>query len=269
MAPTLTDLGLSNYESRVYRTLLKTGPTTANELSTASNVPMGRIYDILNRLDTTGLIRTQNTTRPKKYAAHKPQIALDRLLDLKRTELEAEIEEYETTIAELTDRLTATDPVDEPFWTVAVGPTETIDLLVDRLATATSRIIMVAATPSSQFDLGDVGNRIASELTTALHRDVALSILISPSLLEAVPDDVHDRYQDLIRSHEAFDVRLDDNITGSFTLIDRTEVCIDVPNPLATDESFAVIALTDPEFAANVHDEFRPRWNDATPYPTP
>ena len=43
----LRDLGLSEYEARVYRTLLDTGPTTAKELSRESEVPMGRIYDVL------------------------------------------------------------------------------------------------------------------------------------------------------------------------------------------------------------------------------
>ena len=41
----LRDLGLSEYEARAYRSLLETGPTTAKELSRASDVPMGRIGD--------------------------------------------------------------------------------------------------------------------------------------------------------------------------------------------------------------------------------
>lgn len=266
MTASLTDLGLSEYESRVYRTLLKIGPTTASELSTASDVPMGRIYDILNRLDTTGVVRTQNTTRPKKYAPIKPQIALNRLLAHKRSELQTELDAYESTVSNLTEQLTTANPIDEPFWTVAIGPTETIDLLVDRLAVATDELIMVVPTPSSHIDLGNVSNRIATQLTRALQRGVTLSILIAPALLDAVPDDVHDRYEHLIETHEHFNVRIDENITGSFTLIDRTEVCIEVPNPLVPDESFAAIDLTDPQFAANVHDEFRPRWANATPY---
>ncbi|MFB6219023.1 MAG: helix-turn-helix domain-containing protein, partial [Halobacteriaceae archaeon] len=43
----LGDLGLSEYESRAYRALLRTGPATAEELSEESGVPMGRVYDVL------------------------------------------------------------------------------------------------------------------------------------------------------------------------------------------------------------------------------
>ena len=59
----LRDLGLSEYEERAYRSLLETGPTTAKELSRTSDVPMGRIYDVLNSLETHSLVRSQVASR--------------------------------------------------------------------------------------------------------------------------------------------------------------------------------------------------------------
>ena len=91
----LRDLGLSEYEERAYRSLLKTGPTTAKELSRTSDVPMGRIYDVLNSLETKNLVRSQAASRPKKYVAVEPETALDRLLADKREELEERITQYE------------------------------------------------------------------------------------------------------------------------------------------------------------------------------
>ncbi len=81
---TLRDLGLSEYEARVYRALLSAGPATAKELSRRSDVPMGRIYDVLNGLEATSLIRSQQSSRPKKYAPVEPETALPRLLEEKR-----------------------------------------------------------------------------------------------------------------------------------------------------------------------------------------
>ena len=66
----LRDLGLSEYEASAFRSLLDTGPTTAKELSRASDVPMGRIYDVLNSLETYQLVRSQTASRPKKYVVH-------------------------------------------------------------------------------------------------------------------------------------------------------------------------------------------------------
>lgn len=263
---TLRDLGLSEYESRVYRALLRTGPTTAKELSTASDVPMGRIYDVLNALETNGLIRNQHSRRPKKYVAVEPEVALDRVLDDKERELDAELRRFEKAVEELTDQLDASGSTDEPFWTVAIGPGDTVDLLTERLAVAIDRIVMVAIAPAQQFDLGTDSQPIVAELDAALDRDVDVSLLASPGLLEAFPDETRRRYESRLLNRSGFEVRLDDNLTGSFTIIDRTEVCIEVPNPLAPDEPLALIDLSDPEFAANVHEEFRPRWDQATPY---
>lgn len=264
---TLRDLGLSEYEARVYRSLLSTGPTTAKELSRASDVPMGRIYDVLNGLQAAEMIRSQNASRPKKYAPIEPETALNRLLEDKRAELEAEIQQYEAAVDELAGQLDAGEPTGEQFWTVAFGPAETVELLIERMAAATDRILMVAAEPSAQFDLGEVGNLVAEELERALDRGVEVKILTSRELLAAVPDEVQRRYDRGVASHPAFSLRATDGIDGAFTLLDRTEVCIEVPNPLAPEEAFALIALTDPEFAATANDEFAPRWEAADPIP--
>ena len=132
----LRDLGLSKYEARAYRSLLRVGPTTAKELSEASGVPMGRIYDVLNALEGHSLVRSQTTGRPKKYAAVEPDTALNRLLEAKREELRNRIDQYEAAVDELTADLEATAPIDGEFWTAAVGTEASVDLLVERLAAA-------------------------------------------------------------------------------------------------------------------------------------
>lgn len=262
----LRDLGLSEYEARVYRSLLRTGPTTAKQLSNASGVPMGRIYDVLNDLEAIELIRGQHAGRPKQYAPVEPRTALSRLLDERRRELESELEQYEESVEALADQLEDPQATDDPFWTVAIGPEDTIDLLCERLAAANERLVMVVSQPSAQFDLGDVGDRVAGEIEAALDRGVDVSMLVSTSLLEAIPAGLIRKYGAVAESPD-FELRVTEGLAGTFNLIDRTEVCIEVTNPLAADEAFALIALTDPAFAANVHEEFEPRWNEAEPVP--
>ena len=80
----LRDLGLSKYEARTYRSLLRTGPATAKELSNASDVPMGRIYDVLNALEHHNLVRSQTAGRPNNYAAIEPDTALGRPFEQQR-----------------------------------------------------------------------------------------------------------------------------------------------------------------------------------------
>ena len=261
----LRDLGLSEYESRAYRSLLDTGPTTAKELSRSSDVPMGRIYDVLNSLETHNLVRSQTASRPKKYVAVEPDTALDRLLADKKRELHAQAEQYEEIVDDLGEQLEATEPVDEPFWTAAIGAEETADLLVERLAAADDRIVLVAGTPTPQFDIDEMGERVVGEFERALDRGVAVSILMRPELVDTLPRSVGRRYRRQLQEHESFAVRTSPEVSGTFELIDDDEACIEVPHPLDAEEPFAVIDLKDPEFAASVADQFHPRWAEATP----
>lgn len=259
----LRDLGLSEYESRAYRSLLQTGPTTAKELSRTSDVPMGRIYDVLNSLETHNLVRSQTASRPKKYVAVEPEKALERLLDNKRDELQEKISQYEDIATDLEEQLEAADPVDEPFWTAALGPEEAVDLLVERIAAADSRIIFVAATPTSQFEIDVVGKRIVDELETALNRGVSITILLHPQVVDTLPESVGRSYRYYLQNEEDFQVRYSEDVTSTFTLLDHTEVCIEVPHPLNPKEAFALINLKDSDFASSVEDEFTPRWEES------
>ncbi|SFB68351.1 Sugar-specific transcriptional regulator TrmB [Halobiforma haloterrestris] len=261
----LRDLGLSEYEARAYRSLLNTGPTTAKELSRASDVPMGRIYDVLNSIEQYNLVRSQTASRPKKYVAVEPSTALDRLLEDKKRELDEKADQYESIVDELSDELDAAEPVEEKFWTAAVGPDETKDLLLERLAAADRDIVMIAANPVPQRDMQTAGEDVLAELENALDRGVSVNVLMSRDLVGALSENVGRRYRTSLQEREDFDVRTNDDVTGSFNVIDGVEVCIQIPNPLASGDPFGMIDLKDPEFAANVQDEFVPRWEEAEP----
>jgi sugar-specific transcriptional regulator TrmB len=260
----LRDLGLSEYEARAYRALLKTGPTTAKELSRVSDVPMGRIYDVLNSIEQYNLVRSQSASRPKKYVAVEPSTALERLLEDKKRELEEKVEQYEEIVDELRGELETAEPVEETFWTAAVGPEETVDLMVERLSAADSRIVMVLSTYTPRFfDVDEVGTLILDEIADALDRDVQVRLLMRPDLVPALPESIGQRYRDSLSTHENFAVRTSDNVSGTFNLIDRTETVIEVPHPLKSQEAFAMIDLKDREFADSVRKEFEPRWDAA------
>ncbi|WP_440766974.1 TrmB family transcriptional regulator [Natronorubrum sp. DTA7] len=261
----LRDLGLSEYEARAYRALLNTGPTTAKELSRASDVPMGRIYDVLNSIEQYNLVRSQTASRPKKYVAVEPSTALDRLLDDKKRELEEKADQYESIVDDLADELDAAEPVEDQFWTAAVGPDETIDLLLERLAAADDHIVMVSADPAPQWDLQAVSEEVNAEVEDALDRGVTVDLLMTREMVSSLSEDVGRRYRETLQQRDDFDVRTNDDVSGSFNIIDGVEVCIQVPNPLSSGDAFGMIDLKDPDFAANVHEEFVPRWDVADP----
>ncbi|WP_299335629.1 TrmB family transcriptional regulator [Haloplanus sp.] len=261
----LRDLGLSEYESQAYRTLLNHGSTTAKELSSTSGVPMGRIYDVLNGLESGGLVRSQAASRPKKYVAVEPEAALDRLVDARKRELDQQAERYEAVAADLVGDLDAANTVNEQFWTAAVGPEETVDLLLERLSAADDRIRHVAGLPSEQVDLGVVGERALDAFEAALDRGVSVSVLIDPALPDTVSDDLNKAYEDRLSDRPGYEARVSTAIDGTFTLVDDVEVCIEVPNPLDPGETFAMIDFKDAAFADDARDVFDKQWTNSTP----
>ncbi|MFC7019372.1 MULTISPECIES: TrmB family transcriptional regulator [Haloarcula] len=265
----LRDLGLSEYEARAYRSLLETGPTTAKELSRASDVPMGRVYDVLNSLETYNLVRSQTASRPKKYVAVEPDTALDRLLEDKKRELDEKAQQYEDIVDDLGDQLETGDPVEEPFWTAAVGPEETLDLLLERLAAADDHIVVVGTAPARQMDILAATERIVDQLEAALERGVEVSLLVRPDLFESLPDAANREYYERLSPYENYAARASQNVSTTFELIDDVEVCIEVPHPLGREETFGVIDLKDPEFTRDVRDAFEEHWEDATPIGPP
>ena len=107
----LGELGLSSYEEKVYRTLLVTGAVTAAELSEASGVPKGRIYDVLNGLEARKLIRLQSTD-PKQYVAVQPETVVDRLLAERADELRQEWDRYRERAETIRSHLLPTPPTE-------------------------------------------------------------------------------------------------------------------------------------------------------------
>lgn len=96
----LKALGLNKYETEAYLTLLKMGKTTAYRLSENSEVPFGRVYEILESLENKGLV-TLESKDPKKYEAVNPEIGLRALLNEKGKEWKEEKEELEDFIDSL------------------------------------------------------------------------------------------------------------------------------------------------------------------------
>jgi sugar-specific transcriptional regulator TrmB len=223
---------------------------------------MGRIYDVLNGLETHDLVRSQTASRPQKYAAVEPRTALDRLLEEKREELAEAERQYEAVVEELAEQLES-GPIEEAFWTASVGTEETIDLLVERLSTADERLVVVGSAPDN-YDVRAAADRIVDGIEDALERGVEVFMLLPPSFYDEIPTEVGREYEQRLRAHEEFHVRASERVSSTFEIIDESEVCIEVPHPLGG-STFAAIAVRDREFAAGVYEEFEPRWEEAEP----
>ena len=71
----LEKVGLTSYEIKSFVSLIKTGESTASDLSKQSGVPYSKIYEVLSVLEEKGWIGSDKS-RPTKYFAKSPNSAL-------------------------------------------------------------------------------------------------------------------------------------------------------------------------------------------------
>jgi sugar-specific transcriptional regulator TrmB len=88
----LQDLGLTDYEIKVYVALLDNPGSQASEIGRSSEVPVSKIYEVLSNLERKGWVESEQS-RPAKYYPKSPSTALQAF----RMRLERELklnEEY-------------------------------------------------------------------------------------------------------------------------------------------------------------------------------
>src|SRR5881396_1891039 len=72
----LKEFGLTEYEAKVYVSLVESGTQAASELSRTASIPYSKIYEILGNLERKGWVETEQG-RPSKYFAKAPSTALE------------------------------------------------------------------------------------------------------------------------------------------------------------------------------------------------
>lgn len=100
----LHEMGLSEYETSVYLSLLQQGTGTANEVANNADIPQSRVYDVLDRLEEKGFTTVQ-PGRPKRFGAVEPKHALNQYTTFKRKEFEEEINHTRRTGSEFLNSL--------------------------------------------------------------------------------------------------------------------------------------------------------------------
>ncbi len=71
----LSSLGLSKYETKVYLTLISEGVSTAKNISDITGIPYGKVYEIMMSLSNKGFSMVL-PSKPMKYKAVSPKQAI-------------------------------------------------------------------------------------------------------------------------------------------------------------------------------------------------
>jgi len=250
----LTELGLSNYEARAFWVLVDDGPTTAEAVATGAEIPMGRIYDVLNSLNDQSLVR-HDDGRPRTYVPVTGDRAASRLLDQRIDELEQRRELYESTADELETYLdTVGNPdTDQSFATSAFHEEGTIELVSERLETATDQVRIAAGSVRLRPELR---GRVTDRLFALLEDDVDIRLLVAPDAeFTGGIGKLREAGLELRSSVETPERR--------FFVIGDSEVLLEVFHPVSSDELLAGVNFRDDAITADLAAAFEELWAEA------
>ncbi len=138
----LRELGLTEYETRAYLSLLEKGATTASKVSEHANVPYSKIYETLNSLKRKGWIETKGG-RPSRYYPKSPSESLSAV----RLRLEDAIKSWEQTVLiELQPLYEKREIREKPDIWILRGEFNTLAKLQEMLGKAKSKLMIAAPT---------------------------------------------------------------------------------------------------------------------------
>ena len=257
-------LGLNAYETRAYIALLSLGAADANEVSARTRIPRGRIYDVLNSLVENNLVELQES-RPKKFQAVTPKIALRNLIEKKKKEYERKSRQLNRLVSEIestmTEMMTSADS--NVFWIVTRNDRESADLLANSLAEAKYEFLSY-----SELEEKDIINRkVRGELIRMLRRNVNMMFLLPERDIKFIFSQFD---RDFISKVIPFIdknllIRTVDNVYTPIDVVDNERVNILIKNPSIPGQYLAAISFLDKDLANTLKKEFLELWKKAKP----
>jgi sugar-specific transcriptional regulator TrmB len=221
----LRDIGLTEYETLAYLSLLKSGQMTAESVSQASSIPYTKVYGVLEGLEERSWVEIEGG-RPRKYYARSP---IDALM-AERNRLEAEFEDSRRVLVDELQPLYERSEVKEipEIWIIR-GEGNSFNKILELLAKARKEIMLaVPWVPDSLFE-GD--RSFGSALNEAIRKFMDSGISIKLLTTEKA-----------FKSMGAYElglaeVRVCDSMFGGGLVIDGREsiIFLDLAKPLGVD----------------------------------
>jgi len=172
----LKSFGLTEYEARVYLVLLEGTELTAEEISSLSNVPLPRVYDVLESLEEKGFVKIISG-RPRRFEAIEPKSAFQGYVNYLRRSLDREISNLENLFNSL-------NPILEEHYyksRLRIDPSSLLEPLQDLLEMEEKTRDMISSAKNEVIIFSQLFtwfNKIEGEVKDALNRGVKFRVLM-------------------------------------------------------------------------------------------
>jgi HTH-type transcriptional regulator, sugar sensing transcriptional regulator len=204
----LQNLGLTDYEIKVYLALLDSPGSQASDISRLSEVPVSKIYEVLSNLERKGWVESQQTTRPARYFPKSPSTALQAY----RMRLERELKSNEDyLLQELMPRYSRKEGQERPEIWIVRGEYNILAKVRESIERCKREILVVVPPP-----LNEVLDLIIPTLASIKEQGVTIRIMLSG----------HVNAQELEKMSSISELRIKDNMFGGGVICDAREVVI-------------------------------------------
>ena len=271
----LRDLGLTKYEASAYATLLKEGIIGAQELSRKSSIPVGKIYEVLSGLNNMGLVEFQRS-RPRKYRAIKPEVALDNLYSRKEEDTKSELETFKMKISELKDNFSDSnypDHTEIKFWSTLIGEEDIVKNIKNTLDETEKEILYVKSLKTKEAMLGkskcrhdikpdNILRQVTDEFIKAARSGIKIKMILPADFFMTNLQEKYARISDdnvrkIIR--ENIEARILES-DYDFVIIDDNVVYVPIPDPLNPNGLLGEMKMFDKEYAEKLRKKYDELW---------
>ena len=249
----LRDIGLTEYESQAYLSLLISGEETAETVSQLSGIPYTKVYSVLENLETRGWVEHGNG-RPRKYYPRSPTDALRS----EQISMERSFEENQGVILEELQPLYERKEIKEiPELWIVRGEINSLNKIIELLEKATKEIMLAIPTISEEviFVYPDIAQKIFSFRHKIMETNVEVKILTTEKMKHFLePSDLG-----------LAEVRICGEMFGGGVVIDghETILFLDLVNPHGPDTAI----WSEHETLTSISKiYFEHLWNNAVPY---
>jgi HTH-type transcriptional regulator, sugar sensing transcriptional regulator len=252
----LTELGLSQNEARLYLALLRLSDGTAAQLARESGVPRPKVYEALGAMESRGFCTTVGD-RVTRFRPVAPEVALrdwTRHRDHERAALAEREQALSETLIRLLPKPVAPGAIQPPDYLEAVsGRTRTTETLEDIIGRAERTVWMLMQPPWLQ----QRGRWNVAE-AAAVRRGAQVRVVYSR---EAVRD--RDRIDGLLRA--GGECRVLPEIPMKLLVRDGVEALVSLRDARSGEQTITSVAMRHPDLAKPLGLLFRQQWKKAEP----
>lgn len=276
----LKSASLSNYEINAYITLLKSSTLTARELSDKSNVPTGRIYEILEVLNKKGMIEIQDS-RPKIYKAIAFNEASHNIISHLKNNQERKVsflidhaKQLESKINNLSYSIKSESS--KIFWSTAYGWRSIFELYIKRFNALKESLLMTGFLNENTLKILPLAKQFYKGILVALNRGIQVKYLWSfefderplskeqkarnEILFKRLSKKLKDLFNLSSKMHE-FEMKfMQKRVPTFYDIFDNNRVLIKLQNPIKPWQIFACLNVLDPVLAHDLTEKYEQMW---------